>query len=299
MSLRSLTFFSFGGALMSFGVAATFAGASGYPRNVLGLYENAAYPREATIEKGTVPFGVRSELNVVTSEADVVLELVEGATIEAMIEGELTKTDDGRHLDLEFSDRSVTIRVRERPLTLLKFPVLLSMSKAPRLTIRIPKDFSGILRVETASGAVSLRGGSLAELSVSTSSGAISIAEADAHVLRLDSRSGAITLSAVVQDAIAETLSGAITASVRTAFGISNASFVFRSKSGAIKIGVAPDASLAVLLESASGSVVSRLALGGRATTTATQVSGDLGEGRGSLFVRTGSGPIVLESLAP
>ncbi|MES2964811.1 MAG: DUF4097 family beta strand repeat-containing protein [Bdellovibrionota bacterium] len=296
-SLGRVSFASFMLMILSFVVSASLVGWSRYPAEVLRIYDEAVFPRTSIREKGAVPFARHTEIVVKTDDADVAIVVSAKEDLDSTLEGDMVALPEGQHLSVSVDEVAVTIRTRERPASAWLHEFVSRTTPAPKLTIGLPKDFSGVVRVETGSGRVSLRNASLSEFAVKSKSGDVLVTGSDVHIVTIETRSGGIGLDAKAQKVTVETLSGDIEAKLRDAAEALHPSLSFWSKTGAIRVGVHAGASLAVLLETTSGTLESKIPLSGRVESNDRRLAGDVGTGRGTLFARTWSGPLTLEQL--
>lgn len=154
-------------------------------------------------------------------------------------------------------------------------------------------DQDGPLSVDTGSGDVRIERMKGPRLHVDTGSGSLLAAAIDAGSLHVDTGSGDVRVDGTTADDVhVDTGSGSVTLNLRSLAP----NVVVDTGSGAVDLGVSPEFSARLQVDTGSGRITSDLPVTVQ-TRERDELRGRIGDGRGSVRVDTGSGDVHVRRL--
>lgn len=203
--------------------------------------------------------------------------------IRAEMRGEWNPSSAAPELLVDTSGGSVLVETRHP-----RFSGSISSNNA-RLTVYVPRSYSGEMHVETQSGSISVEGFGLRRLSVSSASGSVKISSVKAEYLEATTSSGSLSLSGLAAEAALRTSSGSISASLDERINKLDAA----TSSGSISISLPAESTFSLSARTSSGRITCDFALAPSVSSpTALEGQTQAGADGRTLNLRTISGSI-------
>lgn len=263
---------------------------SDFPMTVVDSLQRALQPdREPRrLEQVASISGIHS-IRLSTTATNIIVKRNEALRdLSIVLEGSFLKTN-LRPFEFKKNTTAISIKIDERGGPLPWSTFFEKSGHNSELEITLPREFSGTLEIETASGDTRLAALSLGELIWKSESGSIENRGGEIHVVRLHGASGDIDFNGESIEFYMNLLAANAHLVLEGLDHITNPKIDLQSTSGQIDLAISNKASARISMSSFTGLATSEVDLK-KSMHSAGALEGQLGSGLGEIRLRSISG---------